>query len=405
MFGSEALEVAIGLALVFFVLAAASSAVVELLASGFKKRSSDLNKALRRLVAGTADTPAAKPSRKWYGPRKKRTSEEALVAVNAIGFVNDLYDASPIRPLVAAAKGKPSYIPAKNFAEGVVAIVREGMNAAATPPGTDYQVRLEANYAALEQSLNALPSNLRRQLLNAAGAVGANVVAIQAELEDWFDSSMDRASGVFKRWSRLVVVVFAAVIVVLFNVDSTKIAVELWEAQESRASVVAAAEAIVANEAAKGTPLTAQKAVERVGNLPVPIGWDPFCEERNPDDCTFGDTASGFWRELKGNWNSHVLGWIITILMVSLGAPFWYDALSKLVSIRGAGAKPGKAADEEGSATKLSSDERKRAPSTSLSDPLRSLAVALTPSVVGAAAPPQQQPLAPPQPGDRTADQ
>jgi hypothetical protein len=34
-----------------------------------------------------------------------------------------------------------------------------------------------------------------------------------------------------------------------------------------------------------------------------------------------------------------ILGWLITALAVTLGAPFWFDLLSKLVSIRGANNK------------------------------------------------------------------
>jgi hypothetical protein len=37
---------------------------------------------------------------------------------------------------------------------------------------------------------------------------------------------------------------------------------------------------------------------------------------------------------------SRFLGFIITALMLSLGAPFWFDLLKKLVSLRGAGVKP-----------------------------------------------------------------
>ena len=31
------------------------------------------------------------------------------------------------------------------------------------------------------------------------------------------------------------------------------------------------------------------------------------------------------------------LGWIITALAISLGAPFWFDLLNKLVKFRGTG--------------------------------------------------------------------
>jgi hypothetical protein len=38
---------------------------------------------------------------------------------------------------------------------------------------------------------------------------------------------------------------------------------------------------------------------------------------------------------------THLAGWLLTAVAVSLGAPFWFDLLSRLVNIRGAGNKPG----------------------------------------------------------------
>ena len=36
----------------------------------------------------------------------------------------------------------------------------------------------------------------------------------------------------------------------------------------------------------------------------------------------------------------NILGWLITALAVSLGAPFWFDLLNRLVKLRGTGTKP-----------------------------------------------------------------
>jgi hypothetical protein len=36
-------------------------------------------------------------------------------------------------------------------------------------------------------------------------------------------------------------------------------------------------------------------------------------------------------------------GWFVTALALSLGAPFWFDTLSKFINIRGTGVKPDRA--------------------------------------------------------------
>jgi hypothetical protein len=40
------------------------------------------------------------------------------------------------------------------------------------------------------------------------------------------------------------------------------------------------------------------------------------------------------------SWPQRLIGWILTMTAVSLGAPFWFDLLNKLMNIRNAGKKP-----------------------------------------------------------------
>jgi hypothetical protein len=52
-----------------------------------------------------------------------------------------------------------------------------------------------------------------------------------------------------------------------------------------------------------------------------------------------------------GSWLWYLLthrfaGWIVTILAVSLGAPFWFDTLNKFMNIRNAGKPPEKSSEQ-----------------------------------------------------------
>ena len=54
---------------------------------------------------------------------------------------------------------------------------------------------------------------------------------------------------------------------------------------------------------------------------------------------------------LAGSWiwgllSEHLLGWLLTAIAVSLGAPFWFDMLKKIVNLRAAGREPQKKATE-----------------------------------------------------------
>ncbi len=54
----------------------------------------------------------------------------------------------------------------------------------------------------------------------------------------------------------------------------------------------------------------------------IPIGW--------------GD-GSVTWKAIT----SHLPGWLLTALALSLGAPFWFDLLNKVVNVRHGIANPG----------------------------------------------------------------
>jgi hypothetical protein len=75
-----------------------------------------------------------------------------------------------------------------------------------------------------------------------------------------------------------------------------------------------------------------QKSIDNADSAlkPLPIGWNGVA-------LTVGPTT----------WIERILGWLVTGLAVSLGAPFWFDILSKLVNIRGTGDKPAKASDTD----------------------------------------------------------
>jgi hypothetical protein len=46
------------------------------------------------------------------------------------------------------------------------------------------------------------------------------------------------------------------------------------------------------------------------------------------------------------SWTLKIIGWLLTALAVSLGAPFWFDLLNKFIVIRSA-VKPREKSPEE----------------------------------------------------------
>jgi hypothetical protein len=39
-------------------------------------------------------------------------------------------------------------------------------------------------------------------------------------------------------------------------------------------------------------------------------------------------------------WFERIIGWLLTIFAISLGAPFWFDVLNRFMNLRSAGKSP-----------------------------------------------------------------
>jgi hypothetical protein len=164
-------------------------------------------------------------------------------------------------------------------------------------------------------------------------AAGANaVVHFRKNIEGWFDDAMDRVGGWYKRWTQRIQLVLAIILVLLLNVDTIMLVKRFSTDKEVRAAILAQAEKANQN-GAQPNPEQLQADIRSVS---LPLGWtnDPKDEARYFPWCVGGWLA--FWRTLL-----KLLGLLISIGAVSLGAPFWFDALSKFINLRGAGTPPG----------------------------------------------------------------
>lgn len=75
-------------------------------------------------------------------------------------------------------------------------------------------------------------------------------------------------------------------------------------------------------------------------DMTIPVGWvskGTPAEIRNGQVLPSGDDAAGAWGQ---RFLQHGLGWLLTALAATLGAPFWFDMLNRVISIRAAGKPP-----------------------------------------------------------------
>jgi hypothetical protein len=216
------------------------------------------------------------------------------------------------------------------------------------------------------QAAAAAAADVRKSIQDAGNAlgVGSQVSAVLAKsgadingfvagVETLFDDHMDRVSGWYKRESHKILVIIGAVLVVFFNLDS----VRLYEGLNCNSALRGAVAA--ATNAAGGTDPSHSPLVQGMVQA-IPLGWslqsDTYLFD-SPIACFNGDAKTtqnppakappSFW-----GWVVYlllkVLGLAITVIALSLGAPFWFDTLSALTNVRAAGKKP----DSNGAATK-----------------------------------------------------
>jgi hypothetical protein len=176
----------------------------------------------------------------------------------------------------------------------------------------------------LEHSLAAIPNaKLSEALLALYRSAGKDAAAFQHAVEQWFDDSMERVSGWYRRRIQVILAVIATVLVVLLNADTLASARVLWRDDAVRAAVVQKAEA-----AAEGT-LTEVEVDSALKQLDLPLGWN----------VSLGDAPTQLPDDVIA-WFAKLLGLALTVAAVVLGAPFWFDLLGKVARIRATGAPP-----------------------------------------------------------------
>jgi hypothetical protein len=268
MFSSAVLEVVIGLAFCYASLALTVTTLQEALSAVFRLRAGMLRACLQRMLHDPAFTGIAR----------------ALYAHPLISTRTDLTDPhAPQHP-------GPSYIEPANFAIALIDAIRGGG-------------------AALDSAIAAVPDpQLRRTLNTLYGQTGGDVQRFQAALGGWFDSTMARLSGAYKRRQLLVSFLLALLLAILLNIDSIHLFQTLWRQPALAAAIGAVPAALDA------------KLVNDLATLP--IGWTSFPPV------------------LDGAFALQVTGWLITASTTLFGAPFWFDILQRAINLRSTGAKP-----------------------------------------------------------------
>jgi hypothetical protein len=323
-----------GLIFIYFLLSIVNNSMFEIFSSVFKLRAYLL--------------------KKWLVETFKNKSDNTMCA-NAI--MN--------HPLVSGLSKQdqsPSYMEGKAFAKVIADIIIAKL---IVPGNTTPTVNVDALFQTIDsfgmppkipETLKTfiIKTKLEKQLNNTLNEIDH----FEKQIEAWFDSAMERVGSRFKRRTFLFTFIFSTILTCSLNVDSIALAKYLYSSDEAREKWAAEAYRSAGDPSvikyvddlkAKNASTSKDTAVyrdldslsqkirrERVKidsivnklNTTLPIGW-------TDEECVY-------WSQNKFR---KIGGWILTILAVCLGAPFWFELLTKVANIRST-IKPSKSEDE-----------------------------------------------------------
>ncbi len=392
MFNNVALDVAIGLIFIYLLYSLLATIIKEFIATILSLRGKMLYKGIKRMLE---DDKKGKD------------------------FINTFYSDPTIKYLTSKNSSdnnkpkKPSYLQPSTFSETLIHILRgENYNNAKsqmTEIGKMLEIFKKLNAAKLPLSqeetniigANKVSTQTLKQINNLYIDAQGDIDRFKNNLEGWFNDTMERTTGWYKRQVQWILLCLGFVIAVAGNVDTIKIYNILAKDKTARDQIVnmaiqsqqkyaSAVDEIKRTQ--KDTTIakkcdttkirtillttgdsildkTYKSVEEDASNASsiLGIGWHNskaykeysatddtlklFSDslKKNPKDASLSakinslSTRKKMLDELamdQFNGLYSILGWLLTALALSLGAPFWFDMLNKVISLRATGAKP-----------------------------------------------------------------
>jgi hypothetical protein len=321
VFDFPALDVAIGLVFLYVVVALVCSTVNEAISTAVGLRARFFQLGMLNLLSSSERTTDAGIE------TAKGFFRHPLVQ----GLIRPGHGLDPAVDPTAVAKWwrrppYPSYLPSRTFVAALtdLAEASDRLEVVDEEEADALAARMRKATAGLEESLASIPNTqLSEALLALYRSAGRDTAGFTHAVEQWFDDSMERVSGWYKRRVQLILVFIATALVLLLNADTLAAGRVLWRDDAVRAAVVKKAES-----SAEGQ-LSDVELDQEVRKLDLPLGWD----------FSFGDAPTEFPNDFVA-WLAKLIGLSLTIGAAMLGAPFWFDLLSKVTRVRGTGAPP-----------------------------------------------------------------
>lgn len=366
MFDSIAFNVVTGLIFIYLLYSLFATIISEIIATKLSLRARNLKEAVNRML-NDEDNPGFL-KRLWDSINILKTPDNKVI--------KDFYNHPEIKYLGSSGVFKsPSTFKAVSFSKTMLnylfgdgAVTKEKIEA-----------RLDEIVKLSEDGKNKFIDKDTAKYIQSLWVDSfGDLIKFKLQLEGWFDRTMEQATEWYKRKIQVILLVIGFFIAWIFNADTFVIIKKLSTDKDAREKIVSMANAYVENNRAPelntsndisytsykkklDSLLEVKKKLEADmadANSVLGIGgWPPdFAIVKSdkktniksyspaididaiPDVLRENDWFVSFrghkWCYFFNLLCAHFWGFLITAIAISLGAPFWFDLLNKMMKLR-----------------------------------------------------------------------
>ena len=379
MFNNIAFDIVIGLIFIYLLYSLFATVLSELLATWVGLRARNLKEGIDRMLNDEDETKHSMLYRVIDSFKLLKNPDNLRV--------RNFYNNPEIKYLGSTGVFKvPSSFKSVSFSKTIIYLL-SGEGAADKVRIEDKLKKLVAQDEILSPEENIFDKETARYVLSLWDDSYGDIVKFKIRLEAWFDRTMEQATEWYKRKIQIVLLILGFFMAWFFNADTFTIIDKLATDKSAREQMVNLATAYIsanpANQEVSTTPdspgikkvqdldarhdslLKIKDQLEAdINNANSLLGagawladsilvttdkamnkklYNPALDEttflnmldgRAPGDGYYRVTRSEKWRYFFGLLLPHFFGFLVTAIAISLGAPFWFDLLNKLMKLR-----------------------------------------------------------------------
>ena len=246
---------------------------------------------------------------------------------------------------------EPEKITAQQFVADLIELVRDKLNYEngnfLHEKELEHIIKdLNSDKCSLPQKTKLELTAMARKVINRYEKKQDQLKALDQEIKSWFNTSMEYTSEIYRRNQVVYSRVLALIVVLMFNIDTVNIIDNLSKAEVLSSTlsntvkeVMTSNSNIISCSQVNDEPqfqncmsnIQNDLATALDGIDTLPIGWNFYDQQKKQFTFFKASNTTPF---NPPNLVKAVIGWTISAIAISMGAPFWYRVLNNLISIK-----------------------------------------------------------------------